>query len=350
MIEAIVLAGGFGTRLRPITFSLHKLMVRLLGKPLVAHILDNLPKETDRVILAVHYLADQIREYVNSREDPWEYVVVKEEKPLGTGGAVKNLERYVGSDQFLVFNGDVIFSLCPEKLLNYNSEKGAIGSIAVYEVEDPTSYGVVVFDEENRIKEFIEKPKEFLGRSYINAGVYALKKEVFDYIPAGREVSIEREVFPKLIEKGLYAFPFQGYWCDCGTPGRLLHAKDILLKWKGMENYVGEGAKVKGKLISSDVERECIVEEGAVIENSILMDGVYVGKGAVIKRSVLGPGVRVPSGAYLDGCTIEGGVELEGKVRLINSKVKRRDRNGEAVWYKWDKRSSERGFESGVRA
>ncbi len=325
MIEAIVLAGGFGTRLRPITYSLHKLMVRLMGKPLVAHILDSLPQETDRVILAVHYLADQIREYVNSREDPWEYVVVKEEKPLGTGGAVKNLEKYVQSDQFLVFNGDVIFSLSPEKLLEYNSKKGGVGSIAVYEVDDPTSYGVVVFDEEGRISKFIEKPKEFMGRSYINAGIYALKKEVFDYIEPGREVSIEREVFPKLIEKGLYAFPFQGYWCDCGTPGRLLHAKDILLKWRGLENFVAEGAEVKGKLISADVEKGAVVEEGAVVENSILMDEVHVGRGAVIKRSVLGPGVVVPEGAYLDGCTIEGGVELEGKVRLINTKVRRRE-------------------------
>ena len=324
MSEAIVLAGGFGTRLRPITYSLHKLLVELAGKPLLGHLLDSLPEEVTRVVLAVHYLKESIQEYVNNRDDGREYVVVEEHTPLGTGGAIKNVENYIEGDDFLVFNGDILSSLNPLHILQERRKKNAIGVIAVYKVNDATQYGLVKFDEEGRILEFIEKPKEYVGPAYINAGIYALSKDIFDFIESGREVSIEKEVFPEVIKHGLYAHPFEGYWIDCGTPGRLLQAKDILLRVMKIDNYVGKEVKCEGTLINSSIEDQCTIEKGVVIEDSILMHGCFVGEGSVIKRSVLGPNVFVPQGSVIINSVIEGGVRLEGRVDLNGAKVRRR--------------------------
>jgi len=324
MSEAIVLAGGFGTRLRPITYSLHKLLVEVVGKPILGHLLDSLPREVTRVILAVHYLKESIQEYVNLRDDGREYIIVEEDRPLGTGGAIKNVEKYVQSDDFLVFNGDIISSLNPLELLNKRREKNAIGVISVYKVNDASQYGLVKFDDNMRIVEFIEKPKEYVGPAYINAGTYALSKEIFDYIEAGKEVSIEKEVFPNVIKYGLYAYPFEGYWIDCGTPGRLLRAKDLLLEAMGLDNYIGPGAKVLGSLISSSVERNVIVERGCVVENSIIMHGCRIGEGSVIRGSVIGPEVDVPPGSVIVNSVIEGWTKLEGRVDVSGVKIRRR--------------------------
>ncbi|MCD6158871.1 MAG: NDP-sugar synthase [Euryarchaeota archaeon] len=324
MSEAIVLAGGFGTRLRPITYSLHKLLVEVVGKPILGHLLDSLPREVTRVILAVHYLKESIQEYVNLRDDGREYIIVEEDRPLGTGGAIKNVEKYVQSDDFLVFNGDIISSLNPLELLNKRREKNAIGVISVYKVNDASQYGLVKFDDNMRIVEFIEKPKEYVGPAYINAGTYALSKEIFDYIEAGKEVSIEKEVFPNVIKYGLYAYPFEGYWIDCGTPGRLLRAKDLLLEAMGLDNYIGPGAKVLGSLIRSSVERNVIVERGCVVENSIIMHGCRIGEGSVIRGSVIGPEVDVPPGSVIVNSVIEGWTKLEGRVDVSGVKIRRR--------------------------
>lgn len=324
MSEAIVLAGGFGTRLRPITYSLHKLLVEVVGKPILGHLLDSLPREVTRVILAVHYLKESIQEYVNLRDDGREYIIVEEDRPLGTGGAIKNVEKYVQSDDFLVFNGDIISSLNPLELLNKRREKNAIGVISVYKVNDASQYGLVKFDDNMRIVEFIEKPKEYVGPAYINAGTYALSKEIFDYIEAGKEVSIEKEVFPNVIKYGLYAYPFEGYWIDCGTPGRLLRAKDLLLEAMGLDNYIGPGAKVLGSLISSSVERNVIVERGCVVENSIIMHGCRIGEGSVIRGSVIGPEVDVPPGSVIVNSVIEGWTKLEGRIDVSGVKIRRR--------------------------
>ncbi|MCD6156892.1 MAG: NDP-sugar synthase [Euryarchaeota archaeon] len=324
MSEAIVLAGGFGTRLRPITYSLHKLLVEVVGKPILGHLLDSLPREVTRVILAVHYLKESIQEYVNLRDDGREYIIVEEDRPLGTGGAIKNVEKYVQSDDFLVFNGDIISSLNPLELLNKRREKNAIGVISVYKVNDASQYGLVKFDDSMRIAEFIEKPKEYVGPAYINAGTYALSKEIFDYIEAGKEVSIEKEVFPNVIKYGLYAYPFEGYWIDCGTPGRLLRAKDLLLEAMGLDNYIGPGAKVLGSLIRSSVERNVIVERGCVVENSIIMHGCRIGEGSVIRGSVIGPEVDVPPGSVIVNSVIEGWTKLEGRVDVSGVKIRRR--------------------------
>ncbi|RLF65568.1 MAG: hypothetical protein DRN30_03735, partial [Thermoplasmata archaeon] len=236
-----------------------------------------------------------------------------------------NVEKYVHSDDFLVFNGDIISSLNPIDLLNKRREKAAIGVISVYKVDDASQYGLVKFDDNMRILEFVEKPKEYVGPAYINAGTYALSRDIFDHIEPGREVSIEKEVFPNVIKYGLYAYPFEGYWIDCGTPGRLLKAKDMLLEAKGLDNYIGPEAKVKGTLIKSSVERNVIVERGCVIENSIIMHGCKIGEGSVIKNSVLGPEVEVPPGSVIINSVIEGWTRLEGKVDVSGVRIRRRN-------------------------
>jgi len=315
-MKAAILAGGFGTRLRPLTHHVPKPLIPLVGKPLIRHIIDLLPEKVDTVILAVNYMKEVLGDYFSELDLGREIILVEEAKPLGTGGALGNLAEYL-DDTFLVFNGDIVSSIDIQDLLKYHEEKGGIGTVALWRVEDPSSFGVVSTDSNGRITLFQEKPAPGEAVSdLINAGIYVFEPELLHNIGEG-EVSLEREVFPKILDRGLYGYRFNGYWVDCGTRENLLLAQRILLDLGGEfrekcqiigdtsitpPNYLS-GAQLENCYIGPYVAayQEVKVGEGARLSNSIVMPGAIIGRGAAIRDSIICPSIRVMEGQDICG-------------------------------------------------
>ncbi len=349
-MQAIVLVGGEGTRLRPLTFGTPKPMVPIMNVPFLARTLERLYEAGIRdVILPAGYMPQAITEYFGDGSDfGMKITYVIEDEPLGTAGAIKNVEQYIHGP-FFVLNGDVLTSLDLQAMIAYHKEKGGLGVLHLIKVEDPSAFGCVVSDANGRISQFVEKPaKGTEPTNEVNAGTYLLEKAVLDMIPPGRNVSIERETFPKILADGhaLHAFTTADYWIDLGRPEHYLSAhRDILsgamplklepgLHGPGSPNvrpeniiapvYIDAGVQVdpsakigpdvvlgKGCVIGPHARlSECVlwdrvtVEEGAAIEEAIVASGVRVGAGAVVSRgSVIGhdahiePGTVLPEGA-----------------------------------------------------
>lgn len=305
-MKAVILAGGLGTRLRPLTYHVPKPLIPIAGKPMVEHILDALPPEVDRVALAVSYKADQVRERFTDHTYRFTVEILEEPEPLGTGGAIRNA---VGDgEEALVFNGDILSSLDVGRFVADHEAAGGQGRIALWEVEDPSRFGVVVtegHDGSGRVREFLEKPEEPPSRR-VNAGVYLLGPEVVALIPRGRPVSVERETFPLAIGRGLDLFghPFSGYWVDAGTPDSYLRAQSALQggrPWIDPGSVLGEGAAVEG---ASAVYGGAEIGRRARVADSAVLPGATVGEGAVLERSIVGWGVHVPAGSHLTGAVL----------------------------------------------
>ena len=312
-MKALILAGGMGTRLRPLTFSTPKPLLPLLDRPMVMHIVDSLPKEVDTVVLAVSYMKDQLESFFREHDCGRRVVLVNEDEPLGTGGAIRNVRQHL-DDTFLCFNGDIISSLDLRDLLAFHRSHGGIGTLSLWQVPDPSAFGVVGLDG-HRIIDFQEKPAPGTAISdLINAGVYVFQPELLDHIPSG-VVSLERLVFPNILDRGLHGYRFQGYWVDCGTPESYLRAQSELLEHgRSMDRARKQGAKTIGLnyLDRADL-RGCVigphvcalagssVSEGSTVERSVLMEGATVGKGCKIKDSLIGPGANVADGESVLG-------------------------------------------------
>ncbi|MGB6443142.1 MAG: NDP-sugar synthase, partial [Thermoplasmata archaeon] len=227
-MKALVLIGGFGTRLRPVTYAVPKQLIPLAGKPMLYHVLDLLPDDVEEVVLATGYKADVIDAYVRAHPLRWPVRTVFEAQPLGTAGGMRNAGDAM-SDPFFLMNSDVIASADPRALRATHEARGGVGTMGLFEVEDPKPYGVAALGADDRITAFVEKPdtKDAPSR-WINAGISIWRREVLDPIPRGREVSFEREVLPDLLPRGVYGFRLTRYWEDAGTPDRLLHAQRLL--------------------------------------------------------------------------------------------------------------------------
>lgn len=333
-MQLVIVAGGFGTRLRPLTWNRPKALVPLLNKPQVLHILERVPPSIDRVILSVNYMYEQVRDYFAALNPKTEVVVVHEPEPLGTGGAIKHVEDHVRGT-FAVYNGDVVDNFDLAGFETFHRRARGVGAIAVWPVEDPTAFGVVGLDG-HRITRFVEKPSEGEAPSnLINAGHYLFEPEVFDFIEGGRTVSLEREVFPKLIPKGLHAFRWEGYWSDAGTLPSYLEAQRLLLcEEPGTSQgdmaraeirppiLVGEGSFVEGRvgpfvvigkgcrvgrssLTNATLFDHVSVDDKAEIDSSIVGEGASIGEGARVRDSIVGDRVQVPPHAQLVGARVK---------------------------------------------
>jgi NDP-sugar pyrophosphorylase family protein len=219
---AVILCGGLGTRLRPLTFVTPKPMLPVGYQPLLEYLIRYLKRfEFDRVVLAVGYLQEQIVRYFSAGERLGVKILYSFEKePLDTGGALKAVQRQINSD-FLVLNGDVVFdSIDVDRLLYFHRTSGAVATVVLTRRPDVKRYGIVQLRDDKTISQFIEKPKHGpAGENWINAGVYLLKPAIFAHIPSKRRVSLERDVFPKLAEDGkIVGYRYEGYWADLGTP------------------------------------------------------------------------------------------------------------------------------------
>lgn len=297
-MQLVVIAGGFGTRLRPLTLHRPKALIPLLNRPQILHVLDRLPPGCDRIVVAVNYMYESVRDYFEALDSDVEVVVVNEPEPLGTGGAIKNVEDHV-SGTFAVANGDVIDRIDFESFLKFHRRHRGIGSIGVGSVEDPTAYGVVALDGE-RITRFVEKPQETEAPSnFVNAGRYLLEPEVFELIDKGHAVSLEREVFPRLILRGLYAFREEGYWSDAGTLSAYLEAQRLLLEDRGA------GQARTAEVSRATVQPPVLVAAGSFVEGH-LGPNVVLGKGCKIGRA------SVRNAALFDGASVDDKVEIDG--------------------------------------
>ncbi|MCI4331540.1 MAG: NDP-sugar synthase [Thermoplasmata archaeon] len=310
-MKALVLIGGFGTRLRPITYSIPKQLIPIAGKPMLYHVLDLLPPEVDEVVLATGYKAEVIERYVRGHMPAVRVQFVEEKTPLGTGGGMRNAGDDM-SDPFLLMNSDVIAQVDVRALLDLHRRSGGVGAMTLTEVDDTRPYGVAALGPDDRIVGFVEKPQPKDAPSHwINAGVQVWHRSVLDRIPRGRALSFETEIVPGLLSHGIYGFRSRGYWEDAGTPERLLHAQRLLFDaGRGGPGRRPPGASGHGPVaVGHDVRAEgaeigpysclgdgVVLHSGAHVENSVLMDGVTVHAGGRVVGSIVGPGMEVAGG------------------------------------------------------
>ena len=348
-MQAVILVGGEGTRLRPLTFGTPKPMVPIVNVPFLARTLERLYEAGIRdVILPAGYMPQAITEYFGdgSRLD-MKITYVIEDEPLGTAGAIKNVEQHI-TGPFFMLNGDVLTSLDLGAMIAYHKQKGGLGALHLIKVEDPSAFGCVVHDKSGRISQFIEKPpKGTEPTNEINAGTYLLEPDVLTFIPPGRNVSIERETFPKILADGqpLFAFTTNDYWIDVGRPEHYLSLhRDVLSGVMPLEvepGISGPGAANvecanltapvhigEGTLIARDAQigpnvvlgKNCRIAAGAKIAESVLWDDVTVEEGATIEetiiasRSVIGANAQIGKGSVIghDARVEPGTVAPEG--------------------------------------
>ncbi|MFZ1993269.1 MAG: NDP-sugar synthase, partial [Solirubrobacteraceae bacterium] len=232
-MQALILAGGEGTRLRPLTSTIPKPVVPLVDRPFITYMIEWLRGHgVDDIILACGFMADGVRSVLgdgSSLDVRLRYI--EEPTPLGTGGALKYAEDQL-DERFFMLNGDVLTDMDLTAQLRQHEETGARATLALIGVEDPSAYGMVRLDDDLAVREFVEKPSlDEAGTCLVNAGAYILQRDVLDGMaPAGTKISIEREVFPTLVDNGLYGYEASGYWMDIGTPERYLQATFEILE------------------------------------------------------------------------------------------------------------------------
>jgi mannose-1-phosphate guanylyltransferase len=318
-MKAVVLVGGEGTRLRPLTLSSPKQMLPIVGIPMIERVLAQLSSHgVDEAVLSLGYLPDAFMEaYPDGRASGVRLTYAVEPEPLDTAGAVRFAAKFAGiGETFVVVNGDVLTDLDLTSLVAFHRERGAEGTIALHPVADPSAFGVVPTDDEGRVIAFVEKPpRDEAPTNEINAGTYVLEATVLDRIPEGGRVSIERETFPAMVrDGGLYARSDDGYWLDTGTPSAYLQANFDYVNGRrgavvapglvdGGRGVLVEGASdVRGEVVGpSVVFAGCVVEAGARVERSVLGAGSVVSSGALVADSVLMEGCHVAADAKVVG-------------------------------------------------
>ncbi|MBC7131421.1 NDP-sugar synthase [Candidatus Bathyarchaeota archaeon] len=310
-MKALVLAGGFGTRLRPLSCTRPKILFPILNKPLLQWLLEKMTKSNiNEVILAVNCQTEfHIKQSKLLKNFPVKVVYSRDPpgKPLGTGGPLKRAERLLRDGDFLALNGDIFADIDYTKLLKFHEETGATATIALHRVDDPSRYGVVELDNDGKIKRFVEKPPaEVAPSNLINAGVYALSPKILDYIPRGRKVSIEREVFPRLAEEdALYGYVYEGIWSDIGKTHDYLKLNMMMLDMYRDEqnfNLNLKDVKIKPPILLG--EKSSIASNSVIGPYVVLGNGVRIGRNVRIKNSVLLSGVTVSENTVIEGAVI----------------------------------------------
>ncbi|MHB9131619.1 MAG: sugar phosphate nucleotidyltransferase [Armatimonadota bacterium] len=323
-MDAILLVGGFGTRLLPLTRTIPKPLIPLANVPFVERTVHWLRDAgVDHVILSLHYNPEQFEAHFKPLTLGVDISFAIEAAPLGTGGAIKNCEPYLRSERCFIFNGDIFTSLNLLEMLANHQLAGAAVSIATIEVEDPSRYGVIETSAQGRILSFTEKPPRELAPSRdINAGAYIFNREAFDWFPQG-PCSVEKDTFPRMLKEGLHLQGYHEpmYWTDLGTPGDYLQAhRDILARKVEVPIHCHE---IKpGVWAGSQVVMD---EQAHVIAPSLLGDGVRIGCQAVVGPSVaLGHGVQIGDGAWVQDSVIWDNAHIGANSRVSGSVIGRR--------------------------
>jgi mannose-1-phosphate guanylyltransferase len=323
-VQAVILVGGEGTRLRPLTSTVPKPVVPLVDRPFIVYMLEWLKRHgVDDVILSCGFLATSVRNVLGDGSQLGIRLrFVEEPEPRGTAGALKFAESFL-DERFLMLNGDVLTDIDLSAQIAQHERTNAVGTLALVPVADPTAYGLVRLRDDNAVKEFVEKPSaDQIDTNLISAGAYVLERSVVDMIAPDRNVSIEREIWPRLVGDGLFGFPSDAYWLDIGTPDRYLQGTFDILEGNvqtGVLDRLGDGylsvapdAVMTGRVIPpAVVERGCEIRAGAHVGSLVVLGaGVSVGEGACIERSVVLQGAEIGAGCVLTDCIVAAGVRV----------------------------------------
>ena len=324
-MQALVLAGGEGTRLRPLTLTTPKPVMPFAGRPFMTFMLDWLARHgVDDVILSCGFMSDAVEEVLGEEHDGMRLRYVHEDEPLGTAGPLRlALDTGALQDERLyVLNGDVLTDMDLTAEREQHERTGARATLCLVAVDDTASYGVVPTTPDGEVEAFLEKSPGPAPTNRINAGAYLLERDVIERIPAGRAVSIEREIFPELVGDGLYGFLAAGYWMDIGTPERYLEGTWDLLagvvpstlpERDETGSLVYEGGLTSGAHIGPQavVGRHCSVGSDSSVERAVLHDQVAVGADCVLRECILAEGVRVGDGAEVrPGAVVGKGAQV----------------------------------------
>ncbi|MEL7561685.1 NDP-sugar synthase [Dehalogenimonas sp. 4OHTPN] len=354
-MKALILVGGLGTRLRPLTINTPKAMLPVLNRPFMAHVVENLTQHgITEIIFTRGHLAGQMESYFNENYSSGvEFIFVDETQPLGTAGGIKNCQAYLDNEAFIVLNGDVYTNIDLTSMLRFHKHKGAIATIALTPVANPSAFGLVEATADGRIRRFVEKPlPEEVTTDMINAGCYILEPEVLDFIKPAANVSIEKETFQLFLKDKQPFFGWSdrtSYWIDMGSCEKYIQLVADMLSGRcacstapppgvhfgedtavepsarieghvviGRHCRIGAGAEITGPAVIGD---NCLIEDGAVISASILWDGCQLAGGSSVFDSVvaekccLSPGSRVSGSALADGVYVPSGAFL-GNCRI----------------------------------
>jgi mannose-1-phosphate guanylyltransferase / phosphomannomutase len=339
-MKAVVMAGGEGTRLRPMTSSMPKPLLPVVNRPIMQHVLTLLKRHgLTETVVTVQFLASLVKNYFGDGEEfGMELTYANEEKPLGTAGSVKNAEEALKDDSFLVISGDALTDFDLTKLIEFHKEKGALVTVCLTRVPNPLEFGITIVDDEGRVERFLEKPT--WGQVFsdtVNTGIYVMEPEVFDYVEADVSVDWSGDVFPQLLKEGkpIYGFVAEGYWEDVGTHESYVKAQADVLEGKvdvdidGFEIspgvWVAEGAEVhpdavlRGPLYVGDYAK---VEAGAEIrEHSVIGSNVVVKTGAFLHKAVIADNVYVGPQTNLRGCVIGKNTDVMRAARIDEGAV-----------------------------
>jgi NDP-sugar pyrophosphorylase family protein len=342
-LKALILAGGYATRLRPISYALPKLLFPVGGRPILEQTIDHLSSfDVDEVILAVNYLANELREHFGQKYHEVKIRYSLEPKPLGTGGPIAFARKYYGKKEtLLAMNGDIFAEINIDAMKRVHESNNALATIALHEVDDPTRFGVARLDEQSRIRDFVEKPKLANAPSrLINAGTYLLEPRAVDRIPQGRKVIIEREVFPALANEGtLFGYVHSGTWFDIGNIEDFRNANFTVLESRtrgevmlGKDTMVSKSAMLTGPALVGDhtiveeranlgpraiIGRRVRVGGNASVADSIVFDDTEIGSNSSIYGGVLGDSVTVGRGVVIqNGSVVSSHVRIHDNIHV----------------------------------
>ncbi|QRP45110.1 sugar phosphate nucleotidyltransferase [Amycolatopsis sp. FDAARGOS 1241] len=332
-VDAVVLVGGKGTRLRPLTLSAPKPMLPTAGTPYLSHLFSRIRAAGIRhVVLGTSYRAEVFEEYFGDGSAhglELEYVV--EDEPLDTGGAIRNVYDKLRAEHVIIFNGDILSGADLREQLRTHVDSGADVTLHLQRVPDPSRFGSVPTDENGRVQAFLEKAPN-PPTDQINAGCYVFRRSVVETIPAGRRVSVERETFPGLLADGahLHGFVDSSYWLDVGTPEAFVRGSADLVRGIAPtsalvgptgSSLVLDGASVASSAVLSGgttVGAKAVIGAGATVDGSVVFDEAVVDAGAIVERSVLGRGARVGADAVLRGVVIGDGASVGAGCELLD--------------------------------
>jgi len=335
-VQAVILVGGEGTRLRPLTSTVPKPVVPLVDRPFLVFMLEWLQSHgVDDVVLAMGYLSTAVRNVLGDGS-AWGMRLryVEEPDPRGTGGALKFAESLL-DERFFMLNGDVLTDLDLTAQLAQHERTGAQGTLALVPVDDPSAYGLVRLEEDGAVREFVEKPSvDQIDTNLISAGAYVLERSVVDRIEPDRAVSIEREIWPALVGEGLYGFADQrAYWLDIGTPDRYLKGTFDLIEGNCRSRVaerlgdtflaVADDVRAEGRIVPPAVlERGCTVGPDAHVGSLVVLGpGVSVGARSSIERAVVMQGAEIGEDCVLSDCVVAAGARIGDRTHITGGAV-----------------------------
>jgi mannose-1-phosphate guanylyltransferase len=336
--DAVILVGGMGTRLRPLTLSAPKPMLPTAGVPFLTHMIGRIRDAgITHIVLGTSYRAEVFQSYFGDGSAfgvELEYVV--ETEPLGTGGGIRNVASHLRGENVMIFNGDVLSGCDLRTLLATHTDTGADVTLYLTKVEDPRAFGCVPTDADDRVTAFLEKDPN-PATDQINAGTYVFRRAVVESIPAGRPVSVEHETFPGLLESGAYiaAHVDSSYWRDLGRPADFVAGSADLVRGlapsPALPGPIGAALVLAGAIVDDSatliggttVGASCSIGPDAELDGAVLFDGAAVGAGATVRRSVLGFGAEVGEGAVVEDAVIGDRARIGARVEL---------RAGARVW------------------